>query len=64
MAKKKKKRIHLPTQETPVRSLSQEDPPEKKITTQLQNSCLGNAINRGAWRTPIRVVPKKSDAIK
>ena len=52
----------MPTQETPVQSLSQEDPPEKKVSTQLQNSCLGNPMNRGAWRTPVCVVPKKSDA--
>ena len=32
------------------------------MTTQLQNSCLGNPMDRGAWRTPVHVVPKKSDA--
>ena len=35
-------------QETWVQSLGQEDPLEKGI----QNSCLGNAMDRGGWRAP------------
>ena len=32
-----------------VRSLGQEAPLEKEMTTQLQYSCLKNPMNRGAW---------------
>ena len=36
-------------QKTQVRSLGQEDPLEKGMATQLQYSCLGNPMDRGAW---------------
>ena len=38
-------------QETQVRSLGQEDPLEKGMTSHsLQYSCLENSTDRGAWR--------------
>ena len=45
--------IHLPTQETWVRSLGQEDPLEGDCyRNPLQYSCLENPMNRGArWVT-------------
>ena len=46
------KRIYLPIQETWVQSLGQEDPGEGNGTL-LQYSCLGNPIDRGAWRAPL-----------
>ena len=36
-------------QETPVQSLGQEDPVEKKTGKPLQYSCLGKPIDRRAW---------------
>ena len=36
-------------QEMRVRSLVQEDPPGEGNGNQLQYSCLGNLIDRGAW---------------
>ena len=46
-------RIHLVMQGTPVQSLVQEDPLEKKIATHygtpLQYSCLENPMDGGAW---------------
>ena len=32
-----------------IRSLGQDTPLEKEMTTQLQYSCLKNPMNRGAW---------------
>ena len=43
-------RICLPIQETGVLSLDQEDPLEKEMTTHCQYFCLGNPMDRGAWR--------------
>ena len=41
---------HLPTmQETQVRSLGWEDPPEKGNGNILQYSCLENPMDGGAW---------------
>ena len=37
-------------QETGVWSLGQEDTLEKEMTKPLQYSCLGNPMDRGAWR--------------
>ena len=45
-----KKKIYPPVQETWVWSLSQEDPLEKGNGNLLQHSCLGNPVDRGAWR--------------
>ena len=42
-------RIHLPMEETWVPSLGQEDPGEGNSNA-LQDSCLGNPTDRGAWR--------------
>ena len=38
------------TEETQVRSLGQEDPPEEDNGNPLQYSCQGNLKDRGAWR--------------
>ena len=38
------------TQETQVRSLGQKDPREEEMAT---NSCVGNAMDRGAWRATV-----------
>ena len=40
-------RIHLPTQETQVQSLSQEDPLEEEMAT--HSSILAWKMDRGAW---------------
>ena len=37
-------------QETRVQSLCWEDPLEKEMSTPLQNSCLGNPMDKGAWQ--------------
>ena len=41
-------------QETWVQSLSQEDPLEKEMATQLQYSCLGDPMDRGAWKSVVQ----------
>ena len=46
-------------QETWVQSLGQEDLLEKEMATQY--SCLGNPIDRGAWRSTVCGVAKESD---
>ena len=53
MAQRVKK--NLPTmQETWVPSLGQEDPLEKGMAGYpLQYSCLGNPMDRGAWRVTV-----------
>ena len=58
-------RTGLPMQETRVRSLVQEDPLEEEINdNSLQYSCLGNPMNRGAWRATVHGVAKESDIIE
>ena len=47
-------------QDTQVRSLSQEDPLEKGMTTPLQYSCLENPVDRGARRDTVHGVTKES----
>ena len=47
--------------ETQVRSLSREDPLEKKNENPLQYSCLGNPMDRGAWRTTVHGTAKESN---
>ena len=37
-------------------SLGWEDPLEKEMATQLQYSCLGHAMDRGAWRVTVHGV--------
>ena len=41
----------LAIQETWVQSLYRDDPLEKEMATHSQYSCLGNLIDRGAWRS-------------
>ena len=48
-------------QETGVRSLGWEDPLEEGNGNPLQYSCLGNAMDRGAWRATVHGVRKQSD---
>ena len=43
-------------QEIWVRFLGQENPPEKEMATQY--SCLGNPMDRGAWRAIVHGVAK------
>ena len=50
-------------QETWVRSLGQEDPLEKEVATHSQYSCLGNSVDRGAWRASVHDVLKGLDTI-
>ena len=38
-----------------------EEPPEKGLATQLQYSCLGNPMDRGAWWAIVRGVSKETD---
>ena len=35
---------------TQIQSLGQEDPPGEENGNPLQDSCLGNPVDRGAWR--------------
>ena len=37
-------------QEMRVRSLGREDPLEEEMANPLQNSCLENPLDRGAWQ--------------
>ena len=46
----------LATQETRVRSLSQEDPLEKGMANPLQYSCLENSMDREAWQATVHGV--------
>ena len=45
-------------QETKVRSLGQEGPPEEDIATHSGISCLENPMARGAWWTTVHGVAK------
>ena len=45
-------------QETQVRSLGQEDSPGEGNDYPLQNSCVGNSVDRGAWRAAVQGVAK------
>ena len=49
-------RIRLQMQETQVQSLIQEDPPGEGNGNPLQCSCLGNPVDKGAWRDTVRGV--------
>ena len=46
----------LPMQEAQVRSLDQEDSPGGGRGNPLQDSCLENPIDRGAWRATVHGV--------
>ena len=45
-------------QETQVRSLGQEDSPGGGHGNPLQYSCLGNPMDRGAWKVIVHGIPK------
>ena len=45
-------------QDTRVQSLSQEDSPGEGNGYPLQYSCLGNPMDRGAWRAAVHGVTK------
>ena len=45
-------------QETWVQSLGQEDSPGEWNCSPLQNSCLENSMNRGAWWATVHEVTK------
>ena len=48
-------------QEIRVRTLDREDPLEKEMASHsicLENSCLENPMDRGAWRTMVHRVAK------
>ena len=55
---KKKKRIHLPMQETPEDSPGSGRSLREGNSNPLQGSCLGNPVDRGAWRAAVRGVAK------
>ena len=48
-------------QETWVQSLGQEDPLETEMANLLQDSCLGNATDRGVWQATVHGVTKEPD---
>ena len=45
-------------QKTQVRSLGQEDPLKDSMATQLQDSCLGNSMDRGVWWVTVHGVTR------
>ena len=45
-------------QEIRIQSLGQEDPPREGNGNPLQYSCLGNPMDRGAWRATVYGVAK------
>ena len=45
-------------QETQVQSLGWENSPGEGNVYSLQYSCLENSMNRGAWQTTVRRLPK------
>ena len=51
-------------QETRVRSLSQEDSPGGGHGNPLQSSCLGNAMDRGAWQAIVQKVANSQTWLK
>ena len=46
------------TRETQVQSLGWRDPLEKEMATHSSMSCLGNPMDKGAWRATVHGVPK------
>jgi len=48
-------------QEMLVRSLGQEDPPAEGNGNLLQYPCLGNSMERGAWRPTVLGIAKGLD---
>ena len=55
--------LSSPMQETRVQFLGQEDPLEEKMVTHssIQYPCLGNPMDRGAWRATVHGVTRESD---
>ena len=51
-------------QETQVRSLGWEDPLEKEMATHSSYSCLGNPMDRGAWRATIHGIAKSQTGLR
>ena len=51
------------TQETPVQSLGQENPPGAGNANPLQYSCLENLMDRGAWRATVHGVTQSQSDI-
>ena len=47
-----------------VESLDQEEPLEKGILTHSSNSCLENAMDRGAWWATVHMVTKSQTELK
>ena len=47
--------------ETQVQSLGQEDPPGEGNGTPLQDSCLGNSMDREAWQAIVPGAAEESD---
>ena len=47
--------------EVQVLSLGQEDSPKEGMATPLQDSCLKNPMDRGAWQATVCGVIKESD---
>ena len=54
----KKKKNPPAKQEIQIQSLGQEDPPGEGNGNPLQYSCLGNPMDRGAWRATVYGVAK------
>ena len=54
----KKKKNPPAKQEIRIQSLGQEDPPREGNGNPLQYSCLGNPMDRGAWRATVYGVAK------
>ena len=48
-------------QEMWIRPLGLEDSPGERNVNPLQYSCLGNPMDRGAWRATVHGVTKDSD---
>ena len=48
----------LAMQDTQIQSLGREDSPGEGNGNPLQYSCLGNPMDRGAWRATVHVVAK------
>ena len=58
---KKQKNVCLPIQETRVQSLGWGGYPGGGNGNPLQDSCLGNPMDRGAWWAAVHGVAKESD---
>ena len=45
-------------QEMWIRSLGWQDPLEEEMATHFQYSCLGNSVDKGAWRATDQGISK------